>query len=224
MKTLQLQITDLTNEMLLHVANAHKYILSNGETGMQTCSYPTRYKVSEEQIKEAKILVEEKTKSILEANKNKLFFYGRGWHKASSAGDVGNCRISVQFKNKADRTFYLELICSAGGYIFVSHAINRDKEYLLEELKTPLLEELRNTKNIEEQLKIREKINELDKKYYYHNYRGLEREFFKLKKEWNKENILELVNTYFYCDFKEVHVENFFYNELFKTHCKCTRQ
>ena len=74
MKTLQLKITDLTNEMLSDVANAHKYTLSNGETGMQTCSYPTRYKVSEEQIKQAKLLVEEKTKAIAEANKNKLFF------------------------------------------------------------------------------------------------------------------------------------------------------
>ena len=111
MKTLQLQITDLTNEMLLHVANAHKYILSNGESGMQTCSYPTRYKVNEDQIKQAKLLVEEKTKAIAGANKNKLFFYGRGWHKASSVGDVGNSRISVQFKNKVGKTFYLELIC-----------------------------------------------------------------------------------------------------------------
>lgn len=220
MKTLQLQITDLTNEILLHVANAHKYTLSNGETGMQTCSCPIRYKVSEEQIKQAKLLVEEKTKAIAEANKNKLFFYGRGWHKASSSGDVGNSRISVQFKNKAGRTFYLELIRGANGCIFVSHAINRDKEYLLEELKTPLLEELRNSKNIEDQLEIRKKINELDKEYYYHNYRGLEREFFKLKKEWNKENILELVNTYFYCDFTEIHVENFFYNNPFETHCE----
>lgn len=220
METLQLQITDLTNEMLLNVANAHKYTLSNGETGMETCSYPIRYKVDQYQIKEAKLLVEEKTKSIAEANKNKLFFYGRGWYKATSSGEVGNPRISVQFENKAGRTFYLELSSAAGGYIFVSHAINRDKEYLLEELKEPLLEELRKSKTFSEKLIIQSKINELDKKYYYYNYRGLEREFFKLKKEWNKANILELVNTYFYCDFKEIHVENFFYNDPFKTHCK----
>ena len=83
-----------------------------------------------------------------------------------------------------------------------------------------MLEDLRNSKNIKDQLEIRKKINELDKNYYYHNYRGLEREFFKLEKEWNKENILELVNTCFDCDFKEMYVENFFYNEPFKTHCK----
>lgn len=220
MTTLNTLVTELSNEMLLNVANAHKYTLKNGETGLKTCSYPIEYKVTMEQINKAKSLVSEKIQAIAEVNKNKLFFYGRGWHKAENTGDVTNCRISVQFKNNKGRTFYLELTRATRGYISVDFAIDRDLEVKQNSLIEPLREKLKRENNRVKQNEILLEIRDIEKQTYYYNYKSLEREFYKLKIDWSKENILKLVNENFDCNFENIHVENFFYNNPFITHCQ----
>ena len=38
-----------------------------------------------------------------------LIFEGAGWDKASSASDIGNCRIRTRIKNNAGEIIYLEM-------------------------------------------------------------------------------------------------------------------
>lgn len=40
----------------------------------------------------------------------KLIFEGAGWEKASSASDIGNCRIRTRIKNKDEEIIYLEMM------------------------------------------------------------------------------------------------------------------
>ena len=41
--------------------------------------------------------------------KQTLIFEGAGWEKASSASDIGNCRIRTRIRNNAGEIIYLEM-------------------------------------------------------------------------------------------------------------------
>lgn len=109
------------------VAYAHQCCDKDGNfKHFETCTYPTRYKVTEEQIQQAQ---EEKDKAIaaaLSSLGNKLVFVGMGMtYAAEFKDDVCNHRIRTYFENAAGTKFFIEL--SKGGRnpetAHISHAI-----------------------------------------------------------------------------------------------------
>lgn len=54
-----------------------------------------------------------------------LIFEGAGWEKASSASDIGNCRIRTRIKNNDGEIIYLEMSHGVkGGWVW--HCFERD--------------------------------------------------------------------------------------------------
>jgi hypothetical protein len=97
-----------------------------------------------------------------------LIFEGAGWNKAESSGEVGNCRIRTTFLNKNGQEIYLELnsiIPHGGGQSY-------QRGYNI----YGWISHLFYTKD--------RKTN------YSDDFSNLNHKGF----EWNKENILKLVN------------------------------
>lgn len=72
-----------------------------------TCTYPVRYKVTEEQIEKAKKLLSAAKVVTKERYKNSLLFIGMGM-TYDTKSDIGNHRIRTEFLNKEGRRFFVE--------------------------------------------------------------------------------------------------------------------
>ena len=164
------------------VSTAHGVQLRDGSTFKGTCSYPKRYKVSEEMILKAKAIRSRATKKTLKQNKNNLLFVGMGWHKAESGGNVGNCRIRTIFKNNDNKNIFVEF--GSG------HSFNKSdkKNYLNFDFCFIVEEEEKDTK---------------------YNYLNLESSTWNKQIEYTKENILNFVNKELNCSFSNMFVDNF---------------
>lgn len=190
------------------VAYAHGYSKNNGESGMITCSYPTQYIVTEEQIKEATSEIERAKKVLVKANKNNLMFVGMGSNYAPRYnGDVCNHRIRTEFKNSRGHHFFIEVGTASNNEMRVDHSIDRE----LEKAYNNKLEEIHKEMKIFKQCsrewhELRDKATEYLNQPYY-NYKNLERNKFEIK--YTLQNVLEFVNRHFDCNFKEIIIDNY---------------
>jgi len=181
------------------VAFAHGVQLRNLETFKGTCSYPKRYRVSEEMIQTAKAIKSRATKKTLKQNKNNLLWVGMGWHKAESGGNVGNCRIQTVLKNNDGKKIFVEF---GSGHSF-------DKS------------DKKNYLNCDYCFIVEEKGNDYQEKETHYNYLNLEKSTRNKKIEFTSENILNYVNKELNCSFKKMFVDNFdIYLEKNQTICE----
>jgi hypothetical protein len=114
------------NEKLRNaVAFAHIVCNSNGqEKYKKALMYPLSYKVTEEQIKEAKRLRLEKQKEVLKENEENLLFCGMGMEFAPTIADgVGNHRIRTYFINNEGIKCFIEVGSSKEENVRIDHAI-----------------------------------------------------------------------------------------------------
>lgn len=109
------------------VAYAHQSCDKDGKfKHFETCTYPTRYKVTPEQIQEAQTEKDRVTNEKLQNIGNKLVFVGMGMTYAPQfADDVCNHRIRTYFENAEGTRFFMELSKSGRNHetAHVSHAI-----------------------------------------------------------------------------------------------------
>jgi hypothetical protein len=147
-----------------------------------TCSYPNRYKVTADQIAEAKKEYERAKAAIYEQHYNDLLFVGMGMQYAPRfPEDVCNYRIRTQFRNREGHLFFIEILGGHGGDNFhVNHSNDVDLENALN--------------------------HDFNKQHEYYNYKGLERTELGLK--YTRSNVLELVNKYFDCKFERIIIDN----------------
>lgn len=166
------------------VAFAHKCCDSNGNLKYYgTCTHPNknRRQVTPEQIKTAQELREKRKTEVLKENKNKLLFVGMGMnYEPRYKDDVCNHRIRTEFLNANGRKFFIEFGTGRGEDLRVDHSIDRDLE----------------------------DKNRMAKNQPYNNFGNLERRGNYPK--YTKENILQMVNDVFSCNFKEVVID--YYN------------
>ena len=73
----------------------------------ETCSYPVRWIVTDEQIELAKKEFERSQKETQEKYKNSLLFIGMGMTYDTDT-DIGNYRIRTEFINKHGKKFFVE--------------------------------------------------------------------------------------------------------------------
>jgi hypothetical protein len=98
---------------------------SNGqEEYKKALMYPLSYKVTEEQIKEAKRLRLEKQKEVLKENEENLLFCGMGMEfKPTIADGVGNHRIRTNFINDEGKKCFIEVGSGKNENIRIDQAI-----------------------------------------------------------------------------------------------------
>lgn len=176
-----------TNEKLRNaVAFAHSVCKSNGEEEYKKALlYPVSYKVTEEQIKQGNTLRNKKAKKVLKENKHNLLFVGMGMEFEPTLKDgVGNHRIRTKFLNKDGIKCFIELGKGKDDNLRVDFALYN---YCEDDYNISIKE--RATKQ----------------KY---NYMNLEREPLSLK--YTYENVLNLVNKYFNCNFEKMVID--YYN------------
>lgn len=169
------------------VTFAHIVADSQGNTEYKKALlYPISYKVTDEQIKKANALRNKRTKEVLKENKNNLLFVGMGMEfNPTILNGVGNHRIRTEFLNKNGIRCFIEL------------GTGRTTEDNLR-VDFAIYDYCEGDK-----ISIKEK----DAKQKY-NYMKLETETPSLK--YTYENILNLVNKYFNCNFKKMVVD--YYN------------
>jgi len=171
-----------TNEKLRNaVAFAHGCFNKNMQFSYKKAlMYPINYKVTEEQIKKAVNLRIKKQKEVLKDNYNNLLFCGMGMNfKPTIKDGVENHRIRTEFLNKD------------GIKCFIEVGTGRTPEENLRvdfALYGYIENETKNEKN-------------------QYNYKKLETETPTLK--YTYENVLNLVNKYFNCNFKKMVVDNY---------------
>jgi hypothetical protein len=165
------------------VANAHSCLDSNHNfKHKQTCSYPTTYIVTEEQIELAKVEKLRAKEQFIKDHENALIFIGMGMtYEPTEGNDVGNYRVRTQFTNPNGRTFFIEVCGGSNDYkSHVTYSIDVDLQ----------------------------KRRESEKPYIqdYYNYNGLERNANPI---YTKESLLSLVNRQFDCNFSEIIIDNY---------------
>jgi hypothetical protein len=175
-----------SNEKLRNaVAYAHSVCKSNGEEEYKKAlMYPISYKVTDYQIKKANELINKRQKEVLKENKHNLLFVGMGMEFNPTIPDgIGNYRIRTEFLNADGIRCFIEVGTGKDNNLRVDFAIYNYCEG--------------------DKMSIKEK----DAKQKY-NYKNLERETPSLK--YTYENVLNLVNKNFNCNFKNIVVD--YYN------------
>jgi hypothetical protein len=193
------------------VAYAHSYSGKNGESGKITCSYPTTYIVTEEQIAEANKEVERRKKEVVKANKNKLMFVGMGMtYEPRYDGDVCNHRIRTEFKNSKGHHFFIEVGTWGEESMRVDFSIDRELEKEYDKKLEEIHSRMEGVKKYSpEWHRLNEKREEYMKQPFY-NYKNLERGQTKENSiKYTLQNVLEFVNKHFDCNFKEIVIDNF---------------
>ena len=157
-----------------------------------TCSYPTEYIVSEEQVRIAAEHYQRRHDEVLSnIKKGELVFRAMGCDYPSRfEGDVCNHRMRCYFKNSAGRTWFVELLRSAerwekekgeGFYYDFAHEVIDGKSHYEIHPPFPI--------------------------YEYNGRKFLNRSICKL---FTWENVLEEINTRFGCNYTSARLENYF--------------
>ena len=196
------------------VAYAHGVQLASGETFKGSCSYPVRYRVTEEQIEEAQKEINRKKEEIYKNHSNDLLFVSMGMDYAPRfEDDVCNHRIRTEFINKDGKHFFIEVGTGREDEMRVDFSIDRDLQNEMDKKAGEVRLKLSNAidkNNFLLVAKLRNDLQDAMRQPYY-NYGGLERgNNIKIKHshlKYTKENVLFLVNDVFDCDFKNIIVD-----------------
>lgn len=201
-----------TNEKLRNaVAYAHGcYDSSHNFKHFKALCFPVEYIVTEDQITEAKELLRQAKNRILNTHQNDLLFCCMGMEYSPRFNDdVCNHRIRTEFINKDGRRFFVEFGTGLGENLRVDHSIDRDLEKQCDIIANEVWQKIKiaeKERNFELRDKLRLDLQEAHKQPY-HNYAGLERMSEISQIKYTKQNILNLVNEKFGCNFKNIVID-----------------
>lgn len=92
-----------------------------------TCSYPTEYIVTDEQITEAKIEIKRAKEQAIKDSAGKLVFVGMGMtYEPRYEDDVCNHRIRTEFTNAHGHKFFIEVGTGTSDRMRIDYAIDRE--------------------------------------------------------------------------------------------------
>jgi len=193
------------------VANAYGYSKSNGQLQhMQTCSYPITYIVTDKQITEAKT---EKAKAKQNAKnklKNKLVFVSMGMTYEPRYNDDVCChRIRTEITNPDGRKFFIEVGTWGNELMRIDFVIDRDQENHYSQEQEKVHEEIKKRGGYHKVPQSDPLYNDL-KKYQEQPYYWYKNEVWKdLKVKYTKQNVIDLVNNLFDCNFTEIEIDEY---------------
>ncbi len=202
-----------TNESFRNeVAWAHSHCDSSGkEKYKATCSYPTKYITTEEQIKEAKKEQDRRKVEVLEETKNALVFVSMGMsYEPKFENDVCSYRVRTEFLNVEGNKYFIEFSSGRGNGLLINHSIDRtfqekaDKDY--HEKRTQLTEDQESGKI--NRSKFIELLRGLERPQSV-NFQNLERCDTVKQMDYTTNNLMDIVNEYFNCNFKKVVIDEY---------------
>ena len=169
-----------------------------------TCTHPERWSVTEEQIKEAKNILNEAKQRILQIHKNDLLFVSMGCdYDPRYEDDVCNHRIRTEFLNQEGRRFFIEAGRGREEYIHISSSIDIDAQKNYDQKRSDIWDEIKKYgPGDENRGRLYKELDSL--KTGYQNYGGLEG-ISEVK--YTKRNLLELVNKTYNCCFDSIFID-----------------
>lgn len=190
------------------VAFAHGCVYEGEEEYRETCTYPVRYVVTDEQIKEAETERQRAIQQTIKENEGKLMFVGMGCtYPARYEDDVCNHRIRTEFVNAEGHKHFIELGTMGAEKMRIDHAVDRDLEDIHKDKINELWEQRNKVDRYSKEWNAISKEMDIWQRQSYYNYKGLERKDNLPK--YTKQNVLKLVNKYFGCNFKEIVIDNY---------------
>lgn len=218
-----IQLTDekfqeiYTNEeLLINISRAHKcYDASYNFKHFKAFGiYPNEYIVTQQQIDLAKIEVKRlKSERIANLKAGELVFIGMGMNYESRfEGDICNYRIRATFKNEKGHTYFVEL--SRNGNFNLKDVdfwctFSVDEDWKIEqETESSRLRERRDSferfsKDWEE---AQNEYKANDHQRYYNAFDIQDKGF---EMQFNKQNVLNLINEVFGCSYTSLSIDNF---------------
>jgi hypothetical protein len=192
-----------------NVAFAHKSCDKEGNfKHFESCSYPIRYIVSEQQKLVANKLREvEKAKTLSEIG-NKLVFVGMGCDFNAPDGYMNNHRVRTTFLNSDGHKYFIEL----GTYriqsrMWCDYSIDEVLREYHEKKVSECSEKMEAVKKFSDEWHRLVKERQEWHRQPYYNFGGIERAGD--LGEYTKENVLKLVNETFGCKFTVVEIDEY---------------
>lgn len=173
--------------------------------------YPDNYIVNEAQKQFAQKEYNRMKKEKLATIANKLVFVGRGSSYAERyEDDVCNHRISTNIRNPQGRNFYIEVGPNAqGNKMHFSYVIDLDMQREYEEKRHEYYEKIKSMGGFS-------KVSQNDpvmiayEKYGNQPYYWYKKdEWYSLKIDYTKSNLIAVVNSLFDCHFTEMEVSEY---------------
>lgn len=188
METLQLftgNISEQINQQVLYIAGAHIVCdkFSKPLYKKAFWQYPKVYKVTDEQINEAKKELEKRKQSEL-TKKNTIFFVNMGMSFDAKPWYISNHRTRSHFINKHNEKCFIEVWTNNGIYSRKDNTELRC-DFSVNETKEPEGYNYKNLVNI---------INNVE------NNRVKNKPLI----EYTEKNLLSIINTYFDCNFESI--------------------
>lgn len=199
----QFSLLTKRDEWISIIANPTKcYDKSSNFKHYKTCSYPTKYIITEEQIQKAnELYAHRKAETLASISKGELVFRAMGSEFQSKLENgVGNYRIRCYFKCIAGHKYFIELCgsCDWENKFLVNFSINEDLHEKREE-------------EIKLEFEYRRKVNGrwfVDGKQDYYNCYGVEKKFQNTPFTFN--NIIKFVNKTYGCSYKSARLVHYF--------------
>lgn len=191
------------------VANAHKCCdqYSNFKH-FQTCSYPVTYMVTEDQINEAKKQKQIFKNEVISNLGNKLVFVGMGSDYSERYNDdVCNHRIRTEIQNPEGRNFFIEVGTWGDELMRIDFVIDRDLESHYNKQAEKIRGEILKRGGYNK-VSFSDPLHIELKKYQGQPYYWYKKTFWiDLKQKYTKQNVINLVNDLFDCNFKTMEVD-----------------
>jgi len=197
-----------TNDKLLREVNYSHKVCDKGVNFLHYCTMygGKRYITNKELKDKANELYEQKKKEKINSLSHKLVFVGMGMDCHTS--DINNHRIRTEILNPNGKRFFIEVGSGAGNIMRIDHVVNRDIEKEYEQKRIEYREKIEQAGGfwrIGKGHELHEKYQQYSKQPYY----WYKHEFWKdLKLQYDKENVLKLVNELFECNFKEIEIDS----------------
>lgn len=178
---------------------------------LKTCSYPIEYTVTQAQKDLALQEIERDKVEILSNLGNKLVFVGMGCdYKERYEGDVCNHRIRTEIQNTNGRNFFIEVGTWGSELTSIQHVIDRDLEIEYEIKRSEYYDLIKSnggfSLNMNKDSELWQQYQHYQKQpYYWHKKEVWEG----LKIKYTFENVINLVNMLFDCNFDTMEVDNY---------------
>jgi len=199
-----------TNERFTREVNfAHGVCNSNSQLLHYCTMYEgKRYITTLEQKQQAEKLYNINKQKAINNVGNKLVFVGMGCeYKARYEDDVCNHRIRTEILNPEGRRFFIEVGTWGNELMRIDHVVDRDQEDEYNDKATEYREKIETAGGfwrIGKGHELYEKYQEyMSQPYYWYRHS----QWKDLKTKYTKQNVINLVNTLFDCNFTEMVVD-----------------
>ena len=191
-------------------AFAHQVCDSGGRLLHYGALCGKRYAITAEQKQQAEAEYKRMKASKINSIGGKLVFVGMGMeYPAKYEGDVCNHRIRTEIINPAGRRFFIEVGTGRGENMRIDHVVDRDQQQEYEAKASEYYQKIEQAGGFLKVGKGHHLYEQLEKYRAQPYYWYKKDEWFSLNVKYTQQNVLNLVNKLFDCNFSEMEIDSY---------------